>query len=74
MNANIKLEGPSDLYAALLEVKNGRADGGTRGCVQLTKAAAKAAGIPWDFVVSSVEILGLKMSNRSGRHGHIISL
>lgn len=67
------LQGPADLYEQLLALKNGFANGCTLGCYSITKKQAKAAGIDWTFVVSSVEILGLKMENRHGMHGHIIS-
>jgi hypothetical protein len=68
------LQGPSDLYAAMLTVKNGFANGQTAlGCYTITKAQAKRAGIDWSFVVSSAQLLGLKLENRHGRHGHMVS-
>ena len=67
------LQGPADLYAAMLTVKNGFADGQTTlGCYTITKAQAKRAGIDWSFVVSSAQLLGLKLENRHGRTGHMI--
>lgn len=68
-----KLQGPADLYDQLLGLKNGFADGSTLGCYSITKGQAKAAGVEWSFVVQSVGVLGLEMSNRHGRHGHSIS-
>lgn len=69
-----KLGGPTDLYRALLTVKNGFGNGVTRlGQYSITKAEARRAGIDWPFVVNSVEVLGLKIENRVGRHGHSIS-
>lgn len=69
------LQGPCDLYAVLLTIKHGFGNGVSKmGCYSITKAAAKRAGIPWDFVTSSVKLLGLKIENRHGIHGHIISL
>ena len=68
------LRGPGDLYSAFLTVKNGFANGQTTlGCYSFTKKEIKAAGIDWSFVVSSAEILGLKLENRHGRHGHSVS-
>jgi hypothetical protein len=69
-----ELKGPSDLYAALLTVKNGFANGlTTLGCYCFTKAEIKRAGISWDFVVQSCELLGLRLENRHGRRGHMVS-
>jgi hypothetical protein len=68
------LKGPADLYEMLLVLKTGFSNGGTLGCYSITKAQAKRACISWEFVVSSCEVLGLKLSNRHGRWGHIISL
>ena len=68
------LQGPADLYAAMLTVKNGFANGQTTlGCYTITKAQAKRAGIDWSFVVSSAQLLGLKLENKHGRHGHMVS-
>ncbi len=68
------LQGPADLYAAMLTVKNGFSNGmATLGCYTITKAQAKRAGIDWEFVVSSAQLLGLKLENRHGRHGHMVS-
>ena len=70
-----KLQGPVDLYRVLLTIKNGFANGkATLGCYAITKAEAKRAGIKWSFVINSVEVLGLKIENRHGRHGHMISI
>jgi len=70
-----KLQGPADLYAAMLTVKNGFSNGLTSmGCYIITKAQAKRAGIDWSFVVNSAAVLGLKLENRHGWHGHMISL
>lgn len=63
---------PSDLYALILEVKCGTADGGKRGCVAITKKQAKKSSIPWSFVISAVQILGLTIY-RNGRDGYIIA-
>ena len=68
------LQGPADLYAAMLTVKNGFANGKTTlGCYTITKAQAKRAGIEWSFVVSSAQVLGLKLENKHGRYGHMVS-
>ena len=70
-----KLQGPVDLYRALLTIKHGFANGkSTLGCYAITKAEAKRAGIEWSFVINSVEVLGLKIENCHGRHGHMISI
>jgi hypothetical protein len=66
------LRGPADLYAALLTVKNGFGNGSILGCYCITKAQAKAAGIEWQFVVDSCNVLNLNLSNRAGRRGHSI--
>lgn len=69
------LQGPCDLYAALLTVKNGFANGASKlGCYCFTKTEIKRAGIAWSFVVQSCELLGLKLENRHGRRGHMVSL
>jgi len=68
------LQGPADLYEQLLALKNGFSNGSTLGHYSITKAQAKAAGITWEFVVASCEVLGLKLENRHGCHGHSISL
>ena len=68
------LSGPTDFYRALLTVKNGFANGLTKlGCYCFTKAEVKRAGIEWSFVVQSCEVLGLKLENRHGRRGHMVS-
>lgn len=68
------LQGPSDLYAAMLTVKNGFANGQTTlGSYSITKAQAKKAGIDWEFVAASAQVLGLKFENRHGRYGHMVS-
>ena len=68
-----KLAGPSDLYAAMLTVKNGFGNGVTKlGCYVLTKKQAKNAGIEWSFVEQSAQILGLSITNRAGKYGHSI--
>jgi hypothetical protein len=68
------LKGSGDLYAALLTVKHGFANGlTTLGCYCFTKAEIKRAGIPWRFVVQSCELLGLRLENRHGRKGHMVS-
>lgn len=68
------LAGPEDLYRALLTVKNGFANGLTiLCCYRFTKAEIKRAGINWSFVVESCELLGLKLENRHGRRGHVVS-
>ena len=70
-----ELTGPVDFYRALLTVKNGFANGVTRlGCYTFTRADIKRAGIEWDFVTDSVGLLGLKLENRHGRSGHMVSL
>lgn len=69
-----ELQGPSDLYAMLLVLKNGFGNGSTLGHYSITKTQAKRAGISWGFVVASCEVLGLKLDNRHGRYGHSISL
>lgn len=67
------LQGPADLYVILLTVKHGFANGESKlGHYSITKAQAKRAGIDWSFVISAVEILGLRIENRHGRHGHAI--
>lgn len=68
------LQGPADLYSQLLALKNGFSNGGTLGHYSITKAQAKTAGITWEFVVASCEVLGLKLDSRHGRHGHSISV
>lgn len=69
-----ELTGPTDLYRALLTVKNGFTNGlQTIGFYRFTKAEIKRAGIDWDFVVKSCKVLGLKLENRHGRHGHMVS-
>jgi hypothetical protein len=69
-----ELKGPADLYAAFLTVKNGFGNGLTKlGCYRFTKAEIKRAGISWDFVVQSCELLGLRLENKNGRHGHMVS-
>lgn len=66
-----KLTNPSDFYRALLTVKNGFENGVTKlGCYVITKTEAKKAGIDWAFIQQSVEVLGLKITNRAGRYGH----
>lgn len=68
------LQGPTDLYQVLLTIKHGFGNGiSTMDCYAITKADAKRAGIPWDFVINSVNLLGLKMGNRHGIYGHLIS-
>lgn len=71
MNSEIK--GASDLYNLMLEVKNGRPQGGTRGCIIFSKKQAKQLGIEWSFVENSATLLGLKVV-RDGRWGYNISL
>ena len=69
------LQGPADFYQVLLTIKHGFSNGVSKlGSYSITKASAKRAGIPWDFVINSVTLLGLKIENRHGIHGHIISL
>lgn len=63
------LSGPADLYEVLLNIKNKAV-----GCFTLTKKQAKQAGIEWSFVENACKILGLKLSNKTGRLGHNISL
>jgi hypothetical protein len=68
------LQGPAALYEQLLALKTGFTNGALPpGHYSITKAQAKAAGIEWSFVVQSVEVLGLQMSNRHSRYGHSIS-
>jgi len=68
------LKGPCDLYAVLLTVKNGFSNGVSKlGCYCFTKAEIKRSGIEWSFVVRSCELLGLKLENRHGRLGHMVS-
>lgn len=71
-NTNHQVKGASDLYGLMLEIKNGMANGATRGCTWFTKKQAKQIGVQWSFVEQSVEILGLKME-RDGRNGFLIS-
>jgi hypothetical protein len=66
MYHSANIEGPSDLYAQLLEVVSGK-----RGFVPLSKKHAKSAGIAWSFVESSAQILGLKIL-RHGNFGYEI--
>lgn len=68
------LQGPADLYEQLLALKHGFANGSKLGHYSITKKQAKDAGIEWSFVIDSAAILGLKVENRHGRHGHSISL
>lgn len=69
-----KLQGPTDLYRVLLTLKNGFGNGvSTLGCYSITKAQAKQAGIKWEVLISMVRILDLKISNRNGQWGHVIS-
>lgn len=69
-----ELSGPTDFYRALLTVKNGFANGLTKmDCYCFTKAEIKRAGIKWGFVVQSCELLGLRLENRHGRRGHMVS-
>lgn len=67
------LQGPCDLYSVLLTIKNGFADGGKLGSYPITKAQAAKAKIEWAFVQLCCETLGLKLENRHGKHGHLIS-
>jgi|APGre2960657404_1045060.scaffolds.fasta_scaffold188526_2 hypothetical protein len=69
---NSKIEGPTDLYELMLEVKNGMANGCIRGCTWITKKQAKQVGIKWSFVEQSAEILGLSLK-RHGKIGYMIS-
>lgn len=62
---NNGIQGPSDLYDQMLEVKNGRPDGGTRGFTHITKKQAKSCGIEWSFVEMSCQILGLKLQRHA---------
>lgn len=70
---NRSVAGPADLYEQLLEVKNGRPNGGKRGFTYITKKQAKACGIEWSFVEQSCQILELKLE-RHARLGYSISL
>lgn len=54
---------PSDLYAAMLEVKNGK-----RGWLSVSKKMIRASGIEWAFVENSAAVLGLQLKQH-GRHG-----
>ena len=54
---------PTDLYAQLLEVKDGK-----RGWAKVSKGQIKANGMQWSFVVNACGILGLKLAQH-GRHG-----
>lgn len=72
VKTNHQVNGPSDLYGLMLEIKNGMPGGGTRGCTWITKKQAKLVNIPWSFVEQSVQILGLTM-NRDGKLGYLIS-
>jgi hypothetical protein len=69
---NHTINGAADLYEQMLEIKNGRADGGSRGCTWITKKQARALGIEWSFVESATNLLGLQI-NRDGRMGYQIS-
>lgn len=69
---NHYIKGASDLYALMLEVKNGMPNGGIRGFVHITKKQAKECGIEWSFVENSVQILGLQIE-RHARLGYSIS-
>lgn len=64
---NQAVNGPTDLYDQMLEVKNGRPGGGTRGFTHITKKQAKSCGIEWVFVECACQILGLKLE----RHAHL---
>lgn len=70
---NHLVNGPADLYDQMLEVKNGRPDGGKRGFTHITKKQAKAWGIEWSFVEQACQILGLNL-HRHARLGYSISL
>ncbi len=74
MNRADKLQGPAELYRVLLTIKNGFVNGCRIGCYSITKAQAKKAGIEWSFLENSCAVLGLKLGNRCGRYGHMISL
>jgi hypothetical protein len=69
---NPKIGGPSDLYRLMLEVKNGMANGSSRGCTWVTKKQAKQVGIKWSFVEQATEVLGLSLK-RHGKIGYMIS-
>jgi hypothetical protein len=73
MNSD-RLQGATDLYQVLLTLKHGFGNGESKlGCYSITKADAKRVGIKWDAVVSMVRILDLKITNRNGRWGHVIT-
>ena len=69
-----ELQGPSDLYAMLLVLKNGFGNGSTLGHYSITKTQAKRAGISWGFLFSSFELLCLNLDNLHGLYVHSISL
>lgn len=68
-----QLQDSVDFYRILLTIKHGFGNGVTKmGGYCITKKQAKKAGIEWEMVMSMVSILGLKISNRHGRCGHLI--
>ena len=59
---------PSDIYAQMLEIKDGR-----RGCMTVTKKDAKKVGVAWSFIENAALILGMEV-RQNGRLGYLISL
>lgn len=56
-----KIQGPADLYEAMVEMKNTD----NIKAIPFRKSQAKEAGIEWAFVEESAKLLGLKLV-RSG--------
>lgn len=70
---NNAIQGPSDLYELMLEVKKGGIDGEPVRAFHLTKKQAGECGITWKFVEQSAELLGLKLERSGGSYGYRIS-
>ena len=68
---NPSIEGSSDLYQQMLEVKNGTPTGGTRGFTYISKKQCGELGIAWSFVENSAQLLGLAIE-RHARLGYMI--
>ena len=64
---NHSINGASDLYEQMIEVKNGR-----RGFTHISKKQAKEINIDWSFVEQAAELLGLNITRRATK-GYSIS-
>jgi hypothetical protein len=57
-----EIKGPSDLYAMMVEVAEGKHDRPEfSGSIRVTKKLAKKWGVTWSFIEKSAEVLGLEV-------------